>query len=253
MSQNGVYSVQRMQAASGQWQLSAPLSQPIQPYIDRINRNAWDKICAKKYQEFAFFFVPLDNSTTNNTVLVWNGRLGRWSGIFTGWNGQALEITRFNGVNRFVFGDTSGTVNQWKDFESNTDDATYLDNLIPYPTKQWLRSWLFGDPNVDKTAYNTVMRFSAGNANINLSVVMDAAVTRTWGANPTPDGSILGGDDVIGPAGNFFLQSTRAIDVKKGLRGLPQFNECYLTLETTEGWYALRSVSMSAFTNPLKH
>ncbi len=250
MAQDGIRSVQRMQSAAGQWQLSAPISQPIQPYIDRINRNAWGGICAKKYQEFAFFFVPLDNSTTNNCVLVWNGRLGKWSGIFTGWNGQAVEITRFGGVNKFVFGDTAGLVQQWKDSESLTDDATYTDNGVGYPTKLWSRSGLFGDAIVNKTAYNTIVRFSQGNATVNLTWVADAAVATTWTAQPEPSGSILGGEDLLGST--FVLQSTAAISVKRGIRGLKAFNEAYIRLETDTGWIAVRNLTFSAFLNPLQ-
>ena len=62
MSQDGVQSLQRMQAAAGQYQLSAPLSLPIQPYIDRINWSVAYLIKGVKYRHLAIFFVPLDTS-----------------------------------------------------------------------------------------------------------------------------------------------------------------------------------------------
>ncbi len=247
MAQDGVRSVQRMQAAAGQWQLSAPLSQPIQTYIDRINRSAWDKICAIKYQEFAFFFVPLDISAVNNCVLVWNGRLGKWCGAWTGWNGQQVAMTRFNGVNRLVFGDDQGLVNQWKDTEDAASDDTYRDNGSPYPTQLWTRSMLFGEAVNNKSAYSTVLRFSQGNATVNLTWCADNTNVKTWVGAPTPSGDILG-QDVL----PFLLQSTSPTKVQRGIRGLAAFNEAFLKVESDAGWWALRNVTAGAFINPLR-
>lgn len=249
-AQDGVRSVQRMQAAAGQWQLSAPLSQPIQPYIDRINRSGWSGIVAIKYAEFAFFFVPIDNSTTNNYVLVWNGRLGRWMGAWTNWTGLCAEQTRFNGITRMVFGDNSGFVNQWKDVISTnsvTDDATYLDNGVGYKTQIWTRSFQFGDAIMDKNTYNAVMRFTAGNSTINLTWVGDLADQRTWVGQPQSSGDILGTGTLP-----FLLASSSPLKVNKGLRGLPAFNEGYLKVESNSGWFFLRSAAVGAMMNPLK-
>lgn len=246
MAPDGVRSVQRMQGAAAQWQLSAPISQPIQPYIDRINRAHWDKICAKKHQEFAFFFVPLDNSTTNNYVLVYNGRLQRWLGVWTGWNGQAVEVSRFAGDDKFIFGDTAGKVNEWKDGESLTDDDTYEDNGTGYATQLWTRSFLFGEPINNKSAYTTIIRFSSGNAECTLTWVADNAEVRNWQASPEPAGDILGVGSLP-----FLLGSEQPITIKKGIRGLAAFNEAYLKIESTSGWWALRNITAGAFVNPL--
>lgn len=247
MAQDGVRSVQRMQAAAGQWQLSAPISEPIQPYIARINQSAWDKIVAIKYQEFAFFFVPLDNSATNNYVLVWNGRLQVWMGAWTNWSGQCVEVTRFNGTQQFVFGDSNGLVNQWKDLQSNTDDNTYLDNNAGYPTQVWTRSFQFGDPILNKTAYNTILRFTAGNANVQLAWLADLVDVKDWQGQFAPSGDILGTGTLP-----FLLQSDSPSKVTKGIRGLPAFNEAYLQIQTTAGWFWLKNITASAFINPLK-
>ncbi len=246
MSQDGVRSIKRMQGAAAQWELSAPISQPIQPYIERINKSAWDKICAKKFKEFAFFFVPLDSATTNDHVLVWNGRIGRWLGVWTGWPGQALEVSRFSGSDKFIFGDITGHVNQWKDTDSLITDATYLDNSVGYASKVWTRGFLFGDSINNKSAYNSIIRFSAGNALVTLNWIADNADVKMWQATPTPTGDILGTDDLP-----FLLSSTTLITVKKGMRSLPAFNEAYLKIETTTGWFALRNITLGAFVNPL--
>ncbi|HTA30712.1 MAG TPA: hypothetical protein VK731_09500 [Candidatus Cybelea sp.] len=254
MAQDGVRSVQRMQAAAGQWQLTAPISQPIQPYIERINQAAWSGICAIKYQEFAFFFVPLDDSTTNNYVLVFNGKLtnpqgqlGVWMGAWTNWTAQCCEVSRFAGIVRLLFGDTAGLVNQWKDWQDNTTDTTYQDNNAGYATQIWTRSFQFQEPVNNKTAYNTIIRFSAGNAAVNIGLYNDLALAKSWGATTAPTGDILGQGTLP-----FLLASTAPSKFNKGVRGLPAFNEQYLALETTSGWFWLRNIIAGAFINPLK-
>lgn len=247
MAQDGVRSVQRMQAAAGQWQLTSPISQPIQPYIQRINQGAWDKIVAIKYQEFAFFFVPLDNSTTNNYCLSYNGRLQKWMGAWTNWNANCVELTRFNGTQHFVFGDSAGLVNQWKDLSSDTDDATYTDNGIGYSTEVWTRSFQFQEAVNNKTAYNTVLRFSAGNAALSLGWYADLALAKTWNGQFSPTGDILG----VGTL-PFLLASTEPVKLIKGIRGLAAFNEAYVSIQSQQGWFWLRNITASAFINAYK-
>jgi hypothetical protein len=247
MAQDGVRSVQRMQAATGQWQLSAPLSQPIQPYIDRINKSAWSKICAKKYREFAFFFVPLDDSATNNYVLVWNGRLGKWLGAWTNWTGQFVEVTRFSGINRLVFGDITGRVNMWKDTESITTDTTYLDNSVGYPSKVWTRAFLFGDAIANKSGYTSQVRFDSGNANLTLTWVADNAAVKDWQATTGATGDILGVDVLP-----FLLASSQPVTVVQPIRGLSEWNEAYIRIESATGWFTLKNISVAAHINPIR-
>ena len=247
MAQDGVRSVQRMVAAAGQWQLTAPLSQPIQQYIARINQTAWSGITAKTYQEFAFFFVPLDNSVTNNCCLVYNCRLQRWMGAWTNWNANCVEVVRFNGVVNLVFGDTAGLVNMWKDHASDTDDATYLDNGAAIPTTIWTRSFQFQEAINNKTAYNSVIRFTAGNAALALAWYADLALAKTWSGQFSPTGDILG----VGTL-PFLLQSTTPVKFTKGMRGLPAFNEGYVVIGSVTGWFWLKNITVSAFINAYK-
>lgn len=246
MAQDGIRSVQRMQAAAGQWQLSQPLSQPIQDIIARINRAAWSGIVAAKYQEFAFFFVPLDGSATNNYVIVWNGRLEKWLGLWTGWNGLAVEITRFAGVPKLVFGASDGYVNQWKDASSDTEDSTYQDNGADYQTKVWSRAWQFGEPIGTCTGDFTVLRFSAGNTTVNLSWIADNTAVKNWTGVFQPEGDLLG--DGVMP---FLLASTGPVEVNENIRGLIDFNEAYIRIESERGWFWLKSIAACAFPNPV--
>lgn len=247
MAQDGIRSVQRMQAAAGQWQLSAPLSLPIQDVIASINWAYAFQIVAKKYQEFAFFFVPTGISAVNNTVIVYNGRLNTFVGTFTNWNGQAVEITRFGGVNRLVFGGIQFDVNMWKDYADPKTDSTYTDNGMGYPSALSTRSFQHNDFVLDKQPHNAILRFTAGNATVNVSWYGDLADQKDWQVAPAPSGDILGVDVLP-----FLLASTSPTKFQESIREAPPFNEGYLALSSTAGWWWLRQCWITAWANPLK-
>jgi len=242
-----IRTLRRMAAAQGQYELSAPLSQPVQPYIDRINAAAQQTITVKKYQELMLFAVPLDSATSPDHVLVYNGRLGRWIGVWEGWTPQHWEITRFAGQQRLVFGDAAGYVNEWKDNEDAETDATYLDNGAGYATKLWTRNLAFGDIEADKVAFNCRLRFNQGNATLSFTAVGDDADLKTWNKTFEPTGDVLGTDVLP-----FQLQTTAPTLASASLRDLPSFRELYLKLESPSGWWELRNLSVSARLRPMK-
>lgn len=246
MSQDGVRSVQRMVAAAGQFELSPPISVPVQPYIDRIAENKKHLIVATKYREFAFFAVPLDISNYNNTVLVWNGRLNIWL-VFEGWTPACWELTRFSGIQRLVFGDHAGLVNQWKDLDDADDDDTYKDNGADYTTELWTRSMVFGDLEASKIGFNARARFNAGNAQLSFIACGNDADLTSFSQAIAPTGDILGTDLLP-----FLLASQQPTLVPFSLRGLPSWNELFLKIKSTAGWWELRNLTVGARLRPLK-
>lgn len=248
MSRDGVRSVRRMGSAAGQYELSPPISLPIQPYIDRINWTYAHLISAVNYKHLTLFSVPLDASVTNDTVLVFNGRIEKWTGIWTGWTPAAWRVTRFNKVLRLVLGEQNGLVRQWKDFADAADDATYLENGNPIASKLWTRAMLFGEPVNDKDGYHAEARFSTGNAIVNLTALGDDSEMRTWSRQ-----LVAGGVDL--PVDLPFDLSGAAAQrpVRRGLRGCTPFNEIYLKIESTAGWWELKNATLSAFLNMLQN
>ena len=262
MSQDGVQSLQRMQAAAGQYQLTSPLSLPIQPYIDRINWNAASKIQAIKYRQLALFFVPLDGSATNNWVFVWNGRISQWT-VFNGWSTQAAVITRFpQGVNfvaggnngqtqggiQLVLGNADGSVNVWKDSSSLAYlDNTYLDNTIPIPWQVNTRAMIFGNLDFQKKLRACLIRFNQGHAAVNLSAYLDLADSDDWNQALNPGGAVL---PVILP---FVLATSKPTPCYRSLEGLPYANEFYLQIGSAGGWADIRGIVASAFDKPFRN
>lgn len=60
-----------------------PVTDPIQPFIDRINWDAASGAVAKVLGEYVYFAVPIDSSTRNNAVIVYNGATGEVEGYDT--------------------------------------------------------------------------------------------------------------------------------------------------------------------------
>lgn len=245
LARDGVRSVQRMISASGQYQLAAPLSQPMQPWIDRINWAYAHTTCAVKYKELALFAVPIDNALSPNTVLVWHGRLGKWIGVWTGWTPNCFAVSRFNGVPQLVFGDSAGAVKGWKDSQDPTADTTYTEDGAAIASKLWTRSMLFGEPVNYKNAYHAEVRLSTANALLDVTLVADDAELKTWSVDARQTGVGLPVDLP------FDLASNQPTVARQGLRSLPQWNEAYLRLESDSGWWRVRNFTLSAFLKAL--
>lgn len=247
MAWDGVRSLRRMTNAAGQFELSPPVSLPLQRWIDRINWDYASIITAHRYKELALFAVPIDGSTTNNAVLVFNGRLQKWVGVWTGWTPTCFETTRFNGTQRLVIGDTTGLANQWKDYFSKEDDAAYTENGAGLASKVWTRSMVFGDMVLNKLGYHAETRFTSGNATVTVTAVCDNVEVRRWDVSLSPSGPVL---PVVVP---FVLGSGQPATGRRSLRGLSEFNEVYLKIESPSGWFVLRNVTASAFLQTLRN
>lgn len=82
-----------------------PISDSIQPLIDRINWSAASGAVAALAGEYAYFFVPIDGETRNNCAIVINGVTGLIEGYDT-WDEEStfrvddLKVTLYNGERR---------------------------------------------------------------------------------------------------------------------------------------------------------
>jgi len=248
LAQDGVRSVQRMEAAVGQYQVSAPISRPIQFWIDQINWNYASTSTATKYLEFVLFAVPLGVAQTPNTVLAYNWRLGVWCGVWQGWTPVMFAQPRFNGFNTLCFCDSAGNINLWKDRDSLIVDSTYLDNGAAIPTTLWTRSFTFGDLESPKRGWSARLRFNSGDADVSVVAIGDDAELNSYQATLAPTGSLLG----VGKLGSFLLASEEPVLVPLSLRGLPTCNELYLQISSLAGWWELRNLTVGARVMPLK-
>jgi hypothetical protein len=100
LSDNGVYILNPAGAGNGAGNtpegmrlltISEPLSAPISDVIARINFNAVDRSVAAYWENRYYLAVPLDGSTVNNAVLVYNFLNKAWESVDTYNPNQAIE------------------------------------------------------------------------------------------------------------------------------------------------------------------
>jgi hypothetical protein len=240
------YSLARMDAAASQHVVGPALSLPMNPYVARINWDHDDTIAVTSYGNYILFSVPLDSATAPNTVMVFNANLQKWMGIWTGWTANCWETTRFNGVHRLIHGDSVGNVRVWKDYADDGLDATYKDDGTDIPTKLWSRAMLFGDANVNKSAQRAQARFGESNALVTITAVADNADLKSW------QGDLRQGAPNLPIDLPFDLTSETNTPITKRLIGLRRFNELFLKIESSSGWWQLNNLSLAAFLRCLR-
>jgi hypothetical protein len=97
--------------------VDVPMSEPIQPLIDRINWNTASGAAAAYHNNRLYMAVPLDGSSYNNAILVFDYLAGGWAGYDTG---NAIKVKSFletthQGKRRLFFLDTDGFINLYDD------------------------------------------------------------------------------------------------------------------------------------------
>ncbi len=113
---HGIVSIQ--QTATNKLQgVDVPKSREIQPLIDRINWEHAQHARAAFADNRVYFAVPLDDSTYNNAVLVYDVRNQGWCGVDTGAAIQVKDFLRYwyGGVERLHFLSDDGHLNLYED------------------------------------------------------------------------------------------------------------------------------------------
>ncbi len=141
-------------------------STPIQPIFDRMNYNAaLTEACAAhdKLRNQVLFAIPIDGSSTNNIVLVYDYIANAWT-THTGYNPSIFaEIQGYNSVRRLFCGDYSGRVN-WFSASFLSDNGSgitlsfktrYLHDMGDSVQKQFRRLYMNADA-VGSTVANKI-------------------------------------------------------------------------------------------------
>jgi hypothetical protein len=98
LSDNGVYSTQFFDEYNLRG-TETPLSEAINVTIKRINKAHWDKSVAVYFDNRYFLAVPLDSSTKNNAIIIYNFLNKQWESI------DQVNDTDFHISNLLVVGE----------------------------------------------------------------------------------------------------------------------------------------------------
>jgi len=97
LSDNGVYSTEFIDEYNLRG-TGTPLSESINSTVQRINKNHADKSVAVYFDNRYYIAVPLDNSTENNAILVYNFLNQQWESI------DQVDDSNFHSTNLIVVG-----------------------------------------------------------------------------------------------------------------------------------------------------
>lgn len=179
LSDNGVYSVDfgdlyNLRGAA------LPLSEAIQPLINRINPDAAANSVAIYHDNRYYLAVPLDGSTDNNAMLVYNFLNKGWESVDTtaapNWNIRNLIRASAGGFNKLFAINRLGGVHE---LEARMDDSDLIIDAIGgtattyyVPSKLRTREYTLGTLERKKwNNYELVVESSESNAS-DLSITL---------------------------------------------------------------------------------
>ncbi len=101
--------------------LEVPLSEAIQPYIDRINQDYVDKATGAFFNARYYLAIPIDGATENNIILVYNTLNQGWESIdsvdSTGFNVRDMLVAREGSENSLYITTSEGGVHKVEGFD----------------------------------------------------------------------------------------------------------------------------------------
>ena len=101
--------------------LEVPLSEAIQPYIDRINQDYVDRATGAFFNQRYYLAIPIDGSTENNIILVYNTLNQGWESIdsvdSTGFNVRDMLVAREGAENALYITTSEGGVHRVEGFD----------------------------------------------------------------------------------------------------------------------------------------
>lgn len=252
MARDGLREITSTDFPDTPFELGLPLSEPLQPWVERINWAHADGIVLQKHHHYLMVAVPIDGATVNSHVLVWNGRTRVWMGVWSGWAAAVMALTRFAAEgDRLVFGDTAGRVNSFQDYLPD-DDRRLMDNGVVVRATYRGRSWDFGTQRNWKDGAQVEFQFLRSGGPAELVVVYDNIERVIWSVNlgegqsgglmlPFTLPQTLGVQGVMGPG--------RPSIITKSLDELGQFKEMYLEVRTGGQRVELKSLAAEAYVN----
>ena len=139
--------------------VDVPLSDPIQPLIDRINWNYASGASAAYHNNRLYMAVPLDGATYNNAILVYDFLAKAWAGYDDGAAVKVKEFveTTYQGKRRLFFLSTDGFINLYD------DELTMSGFVDEIPTSTDSTNANFGKLSVSQISDEITTRGYTGN------------------------------------------------------------------------------------------
>ena len=160
LSDNGVYA-----AAFGDLYnlrgAGVPLSEPIAATIQRINKDYADRAVAAYFDNRYYLAVPLDASTTNNAILIYNFLNGGWESLDTtgqtGWVVDNFVVAENSGFASLYTISPSGSIHKLDGREDGNDNLSIFAGvpatIYPISSSVTTRQYSYG--TMDRKKFNS--------------------------------------------------------------------------------------------------
>ena len=160
LSDNGVYSASfgdlyNLRGAG------IPLSEPVNATIQRINRDYAYKAVAAYFSNRYYLAVPLDDSTANNAILVYNFLNQGWESLDTisqeGWDILGFVTASNGGLNNLYSISASGSIHQIDAREDDKDVLSLYAGVAAasYPVESTVSTRLYTLGTIERKKFST--------------------------------------------------------------------------------------------------
>ena len=160
LSDNGIYAMtfEDLYNLRG---ASIPLSEPINPLIKRINKDYAKNSVAIYHDNRYYIAVPIDDSTENNAILVYNFLNQGWESLDTvnaaGWNIRNLIRAGAGSLNKLYAVNSFGGIHILEDRVDNNDVLiTQIgQSATAYPIQSYMTTRQYTAGTMDRKRYNS--------------------------------------------------------------------------------------------------
>lgn len=241
LSDNGVYATEfgdlyNLRGAG------LPLSDPIDPIIKRINSDYAQNAVGIYHDNRYFLAIPLDGSTTNNAIIVFNLLNQQWESVDvvagTGWDVSNLISAGSGGVNKLYAVNRLGGIHILQDREDDVD-VVALGVAVP-------------SASVRPTSYGTTRQYSMGDTDRkkfnSFEVHAESTSTNTSNATISVETENVDSTATLGTLGGY-LGAVLPISEDASVRGRIGNMRGYgiqMTFTPTQGRPLLRMVRINA-------
>ena len=120
LSDPGIYGLEFLDAYNLRG-LEVPISEPIKPYVDRINQNYAFKACGAYFDQRFFLAVALDEASENSHILIYSVLNQGWESIdvvaSAGFNVRDMLVAREGSENALFITTSEGGVHKVEGFD----------------------------------------------------------------------------------------------------------------------------------------
>lgn len=177
LADDGIRSLQQVVGSDQQHELSVPLSFPVQDVINRVNWTAAASATATFWRNRYIIALPLDGSTTNNYLLVFNTVTKSWQGTWTNLPINTFAVRESGNIPRLMMGlSTDKLVIEYLDYvnPSNWITSTFQDyNSTQVQPRVKTRAFLMEDVLGMKLAFGGEIEWNNSSGQLVVTPILD--------------------------------------------------------------------------------